>query len=156
MSLHLHSYFVYASIIWAMTSDFQQWGILTSVDTDEPVSLLLNLEIPNVVSQGIFKRQAKALIRLFVCACRSDGFLFAHTTLLEISCHGSIMHRLVWSFDNAISTKMRWPLLPFTIVINPAWFIWPAVPTFARNSCFVVCGSSKKFSCDFKWCSAAR
>ena len=37
----------------------------------------------------IFKRVAKALIRLRVCAGWSEPLLVAHTTLLEISCHGS-------------------------------------------------------------------
>ena len=37
----------------------------------------------------IFKRQAKALIRLRVCAGWSDPLLVARTTLLEISCRGS-------------------------------------------------------------------
>ena len=39
----------------------------------------------------IFKRLAKALIRLHVCAGWSEALLVAHTTLLEISCHGSII-----------------------------------------------------------------
>ena len=34
-------------------------------------------------------RLAKALIRLRVCADWSEPLLVAHTTLLEISCHGS-------------------------------------------------------------------
>ena len=33
----------------AMTRDFQQYGILTSVDSDEPEQPLLNLETPNYV-----------------------------------------------------------------------------------------------------------
>ena len=37
----------------------------------------------------IFKRQAKALIRLRVCAGWSEPLLVAHTTMLEISCRGS-------------------------------------------------------------------
>ena len=37
----------------------------------------------------IFKRQAKALIRLRVYAGWSEPLLVAHTTLLEISCRGS-------------------------------------------------------------------
>ena len=37
----------------------------------------------------IFKRQAKALISLRVCAGWSEPLLVAHTTLLEISCRGS-------------------------------------------------------------------
>ena len=38
----------------------------------------------------IFKRLAKALIRLSVCADWSESLLVAHTTLLEGSCCGSI------------------------------------------------------------------
>ena len=37
----------------------------------------------------IYKRLAKALIRLRVCAGRFDPMLVAHNTLLEISCRGS-------------------------------------------------------------------
>ena len=40
-------------------------------------------------SHRIFKRQAKALIRLRICAGWSEPLLVTHTTLLEISCHGS-------------------------------------------------------------------
>ena len=47
----------------------------------------------------IFKRQAKALIRLRVCAGWSGALLVAHTTLLEIPCHGS--------FRKSIKTKCR-------------------------------------------------
>ena len=42
-------------------------------------------------SHRIFKRLAKALISLRVCAGWSEPLLVAHTTLLEISHHGSIM-----------------------------------------------------------------
>ena len=45
-------------------------------------------------SHEIFKWQAKALIRLRVCAGWSEPLLVAHTTLLEISCHGSF-HNLM-------------------------------------------------------------
>ena len=37
----------------------------------------------------IFKHIAKALIRLRICAGRSEPLLVAHTTLLEIACRGS-------------------------------------------------------------------
>ena len=39
-------------------------------------------------SHRIFKRQAKALVRLRICAGWSEAMLVTHTTLLEISCHG--------------------------------------------------------------------
>ena len=42
-------------------------------------------------SHRIFKRLAKALIRLRVCAGWSKALLVAATTLLEISCRGSII-----------------------------------------------------------------
>ena len=41
----------------------------------------------------MFKPLAKALIRLHVCAGWSEPLLVAHTTLLEISCHGSIIFK---------------------------------------------------------------
>ena len=39
-------------------------------------------------SHRIIKGQAKVLIRLRVCAGWSEPLLVAHTTMLEISCHG--------------------------------------------------------------------
>ena len=39
----------------------------------------------------IFKRLAMVLIRLCICAGLSEPLMVAHTTLLKISCHGSIM-----------------------------------------------------------------
>ena len=47
-------------------------------------------------SHGIFKRLAKTLIRLRVCAGWSGPLLVAHTSLLEISCHGSNMFAIVY------------------------------------------------------------
>ena len=44
-----------------------------------------------LTSQRIFKRLAKALIRLRVCAGWSEPLLVKYTTLLEISCRGSYM-----------------------------------------------------------------
>ena len=41
-------------------------------------------------SHRIFKRLAKALIRLHIWAGWSEPFLVPHTTLLEISCRGSL------------------------------------------------------------------
>ena len=57
---------------------------------------MLSLDTPNDVqsvanTHRIFKRLAKALIRLRVCAGCSDALLVAHTTLLEISCRGSVI-----------------------------------------------------------------
>ena len=77
-------------IIWATTCDFQQYGILTNVDSDEhvqPPFKLRNFKLYSVSS--LFMRLAKALLRLRTCAGWSDALLVAHTTFLEISCRGS-------------------------------------------------------------------
>ena len=59
-------------------------------------------------SHGIFKRLAKALIRLRVCAGCSEALLVAHTTLLEISCCGSNIVffdlKIVFTFTNSVDT----------------------------------------------------
>ena len=84
--------------IWAVTCDFQQCGILTSVDSDEPVQPPVNLRNSKCCSVSSskfikkFKWPAKALIRLRVCAGWSEALLVAHTSLLEISCHFSFLH----------------------------------------------------------------
>ena len=68
-------------------------------NTDEPVQppfKLRNSKYGSVSSSHrIFKRLAKALIRLRVCAGWSEHLLIAHTTFLEISCCGSFIIYLV-------------------------------------------------------------
>ena len=63
---------------------------LTSVVSDEPCSLLINLETPNDV-------QSVALHSYNIQATSkgSEAMLFAHTKLLEISCHGSFVQYLL-------------------------------------------------------------
>ena len=52
-----------------MPCDFQQCGILTSVNSDEPVQTPFKVKTPNAAhSHRIFKRLAKVLISLSVCA----------------------------------------------------------------------------------------
>ena len=59
---------------WATTSDFQQWGILTSVDSDEPVEPLFKLRNSKWCSvSSLLKRPAKT--------DQTAG-----------------MHRLIWAF----------------------------------------------------------
>ena len=48
-----------------------------------------------------FKRLAKALIRLRVCAGCSESLLVAHITLLEILCRGSFVAVFLQRRDNA-------------------------------------------------------
>ena len=82
----------------AATCDFQQCGILTCVESEKPVQPLprFKLRTPNDFrslaynSHTTFKLLAKVLIRLRVCEGWSEPLLVAHTTLLEISCLGSI------------------------------------------------------------------
>ena len=67
--------------------------ITSSKMNENAFILILNLMVfsQKLNNHRILKRLAKALIRLCVCAGWSGAFLVAHTTLLEISCHGSIM-----------------------------------------------------------------
>ena len=74
-----------------VTYDFQQCGILTSVDSFEHVQPPVKLRNFKLNTHRISKRLAKALIRPRVCAGWSEPLLVAHTTLLEISCRGSYM-----------------------------------------------------------------
>ena len=81
--------------------DFQQCGILTSVDSDEPMHPPVKIRSSKCCLVCTFtvieySRLAKALIGLRVCAGWSEPLLVAHTTLLEISFRGSII------FHNAI------------------------------------------------------
>ena len=50
-------------------------------------------------SHRIFKRLAKALIRLRVCAGWSEALLVAHTTLLEIPCCSSNDLKDIYFFE---------------------------------------------------------
>ena len=55
----------------------------------------------------IFKRLAKALIRLRICAGWSELLLVAHTTLLEISCRGSnVSHLMTFETRHVISNNV--------------------------------------------------
>ena len=91
----LSAFLVTLRLIWAVTCDFRQCGILTSVDSDESVQppfKLRNSKWCSVSTLAIIEYSsdlAKALIRLHICAGWSEALLVAHTTLLEISYHGS-------------------------------------------------------------------
>ena len=69
----------------------------TSVNSDEPVQLPFKLRnikwwsVGSLTLNRIFKRQAKALIRLPVWAGWSEALMVAHTTLLEIPCSRSYL-----------------------------------------------------------------
>ena len=79
-----------SSDIWATTFDFQQCGMLTSVDLDQPVQPSFTLRnskwcsVSSLTVIKIFKPQTKALIRLRIYAGWTEALLVAHTTLLEI------------------------------------------------------------------------
>ena len=102
-------------IKWAVTCDFQQCGILTSVDTDVPVQppfKLRNSKWCSVSSLTLIK--AKALIRLRVCAGWSEPLLVAQTTLLEISCHGLIVIQ-------TLGASLRWQAELFIPILFEYW-----------------------------------
>ena len=64
---------------------------LTSVYSDEPVQPLFKLRNSKLCSiSSLTVIEYSSLIRLRVCAGWSETLMVAHTTLLEISCRGSI------------------------------------------------------------------
>ena len=79
--------------IWAVKCDFQQCGILTSVDSDELVlppfklrdSRWCAVSSLTLIDYSTLKILAKALIRLRICTGCSEALLVAHTILLEFS-----------------------------------------------------------------------
>ena len=99
-------------LIWAATCDFQQCGILTSVDSDEPVQPTFKPRNPKLCSAS-----SLAIIKYLSDKQRlwSDGWsadlLVAHTTLLEILCCGSIQcicfSKIVLVDKNTTYTKCK-------------------------------------------------
>ena len=86
------------------------------VDSYEPVQLPFKLRNSiwcsvSSLSQRIFKHLAKALISLRVCAGWSEPLLVAHSTLLKISFHGSIMlaREIVVLFKYAQKNPLKHP-----------------------------------------------
>ena len=82
--------------IWATTWDFQQCGILKWIDSDEPVQPPFKLRDSKFcsVSSLPVKEYSSDLLGLwsdypYAQADLHEPLLVAHTTLLEISCHGS-------------------------------------------------------------------
>ena len=79
---------------------------------------LSSIETPNYVqsvannTHRIFKWLAKALIRLRIWAGWSELLLVAHTTLLEISCHGSNHDYQMYAFFVKLQT-MQTDSVPF-------------------------------------------
>ena len=63
----------------------------------------------SLFSHRIAKWLAMALIRLHICAGWSEPLLVAHTTLLEISCHGSLF---VLYSENSQLTRIHTVLHP--------------------------------------------
>ena len=88
-------------------------------------------------SHRIFKRIAKALIRLCICAGWSELLLVAHTTLLEISCHGSSLksakdvigaYRVKILTLNYILMKKIGVVLNLDLEFNVFWSV-PIIPS---------------------------
>ena len=74
-------------LLWAAEWDFQQFDILTSVDSDEPLQTLFKLRTSKWCS-------VSSLTIIEYSSDWSEALLVAHTTLLEISCTGS--YSIVW------------------------------------------------------------
>ena len=117
---------------WASTYDFQHCAILTSVYSDETVQPAFKLRnsvwyfVSN--THRIFKRPAKSLIRLSVCAGWSESLLAAHTTLCQ--------NESVWIY---MYGSIKWQVLvtPWRFVltrVRPYWFVWTRISTVANRS----------------------
>ena len=108
------------------------------VDSDELVQPLFKLRNSKLCSVSkLFKRLANNLIRLRVYAGWSDPLLVSHTTLLEISCRGSI-HFWKWFsamiplflYQNLVSVITRFatnahelPRMTTNTTTVPLWMI---------------------------------
>ena len=69
--------------------DFQQCGILTSVDSHKPVQHPIKIRNTKLYSfSSLTLIEGKAVIRLHICAGLSEALLVARTTLLKNSCRG--------------------------------------------------------------------
>ena len=79
---------------WATTFDVQQWCILTSLDSDEPVQPPFKHRNSKwcLVSSLTAKEYLSDKQRLWSVCAWSEPLLVAHTMLLEISRHGSNFH----------------------------------------------------------------
>ena len=90
-------------VICAVTCDFQQCGILTSVYAGEHVQPPFKLRTSKRCSaSSLTQRRVKALIRLRVCAGWSEPLLVSHITLLKISSNGSFNNKFM-SYRNSKS-----------------------------------------------------
>ena len=78
-------------IKWAATCDFQQYGILTSVDSDE------HLQPPLQIRNS--KRCSVSSLTLieYSSSDQTEALLVAHTTLLEISSRNSNIYWIIMS-----------------------------------------------------------
>ena len=82
----------------------------------------------------VFKRLAKAVIRLWVCAGWSEALLVAHTTLLQISCCGSYnLNEMLKQDLNRNSKTFPFPIIQGVIlstvyssnmIFPNKWKIW--------------------------------
>ena len=86
----------------------------------------------------IFKRPAKALIRLRVCAGWSEPLLVSHTSLVEISCCGSI---IIFFFEimtcNPSINITDYPCITVANLIGDFIGLKGLMPLVHRNAMFV-------------------
>ena len=94
----------------------------------------------------IFKRLAKALIRLRVCAGWSETLLVAHTILLEISCRGSYSVG-IFTFMSRILYMLSWDNLEACSIYAPDFILWYLLGKYSYMFFYHFC----KF-CHCHWC----
>ena len=84
------------------------------------------------------QRLAKALIRMRVCAGWSEPLLVAHTTLLEISCHGS--NFIDYQYNNNIQINKSYQCI--RVIILPKQ--WTKQVVFRLRGCTCLCSHMLK------------
>ena len=100
-------------------------------------------------SHRIFKWLVKALIRLHVCAGWSEPLLVSHTTLLEISCHGSFVS---WKMCLGLWFVNVYRILPVTVTVNVFKF-WTLVAL--QNIFTITAGPDQKSPSGAVWSLSA-
>ena len=109
----------------------QQCGFLIIVDSDKPVQPLFKLRSFKSCSVSSLT-VIEYLIRPHVCVGLSEALLVAHTILLEISCHGSIIWTLkkyIWYFPSSaltyLDSSFKHPALISPLIWGGTWSMFP-------------------------------
>ena len=96
---------------WAVACDFQQCGILTYIDSDEPVQPPFKLRNSKLCLVSSLKFMEYSNDEQMLWSDWSEPLLVAHTTLLEISCHIKGDNTLSLGLQNALIEDLLRPVL---------------------------------------------